>query len=202
MANDSQIYVIDDDDAVRDSLGFALECAGFSVATYESARAFLDTISILGRGCIVTDVRMPEIGGIELLRRLNALNIDWPVIVITGQADVHLAIEAMRRGALDLIEKPCDDLILLGAVRTALSWGRSDVPVDADVTATRKRISDLSMNERQVLDGLVAGKSNQTIANELGIGVRALELLRANVMTKMQTASLLALVRTVLIATR
>lgn len=202
MANDPQVYIVDDDDAVRDSLAFVLECAEFSVATYESARVFLDAIPMLGRGCIITDVRMPEIDGIELLRRLNVLDLDWPVIVITGQADVRLAVEAMRRGALDLIEKPCDDVILLGAVRSALSWGRSDVAIDAGIAASRKRISDLSVDERKVLDGLVAGESSQAIANELGISVRALELLRANVMTKMQTASLIALVRTALIATR
>lgn len=202
MGDDRQIYVIDDDEAVRDSLAFVLECAGFSVATYESARVFLDAIPMLGRGCIVTDVRMPEIDGIDLLRRLNALSVDWPVVVITGQADVHLAVEAMRRGALDLIEKPCDDVILLGAVRTALSRNESDIAMDAEAAASRQRISDLSVVERKVLDGLVVGESSQAIASELRISLRALELLRANVMTKMQAPSLVALVRTVLIATR
>jgi two-component system, LuxR family, response regulator FixJ len=121
MASDPVIYVIDDDDAARQSLAFLLESARFAARPYDSARTFLDAILAIETGCVITDVRMPEIDGIELLRRLKSLKVGWPVIVISGHADVPLAIEATKQGAVDFIEKPYDGSALLGALRTALS---------------------------------------------------------------------------------
>ena len=121
MASNPVVHVIDDDDAARDALAFLLESANFSVHAYESAKAFLNAIPAAEVGCVITDVRMPEINGLELLRRLKSRGIGWPVIVITGQADVPVAIEAIKSGAVDFIEKPYDAEVLLGAVRFTLN---------------------------------------------------------------------------------
>ena len=197
MADRDLVHVIDDDDAVRESLAFLLKTAAIDVRTYDSAAAFLSVAKTQLSGCIVTDVRMPEMSGIDLLRRLGEMKLDLPVIVITGHGDVPLAVEAMKMGAAEFIEKPFDDDIILSAVRSALDRSR-----DAGGRATeRARIADrvalLSQRERQVLDGLVAGLPNKTIAYDLGISPRTVEVYRANVMTKMEANSLSELVRMV-----
>ena len=150
--------------------------------------------------CIITDVKMPEVDGIELLRRLRERNIGWPVIVITGHADIPLAVEAMKQGALDFIEKPYDSEVLLGAVRAALSSHAQSAARESEKAEIRERMANLSPRERQVLEGLVAGHPNKIIAYDLGISDRTVEIYRANVMTKMQAASLSQLVRMALIA--
>jgi two-component system response regulator FixJ len=193
------VHVIDDDDAARQSLTFLLGTARFASRAYESAKAFLDAIPSVEGGCIITDVRMPDIDGIELLRRLKNLKISWPVIVITGHADVPLAVQAMRQGAVDFIEKPYDSEVLLGAVRAALTSHEKDAARHSEMAEIREKIAGLSPRERQVLDGLVAGHPNKIIAHDLGISDRTVEIYRANVMTKMQAKSLSHLVRMALL---
>jgi len=199
MASDPVVHVIDDDDAARDALGFLLSAANFSIRTYESAKAFLDAIPTTEAGCVITDVRMPEITGLELLRRLKGRGIGWPVIVITGQADVPVAIEAIKTGAVDFIEKPYDAEALLGAVRFALSGHANDAR-DAQRTEIQQKLATLSPSERLVQEALVEGRSNNSIADDLDSSVRTVEVHRANVMTKMQARSLSHLVRMTLLA--
>ena len=168
MADEASVHMIDDDEAMRDSLAFLLQTAHVPVRTYDLAVAFLATLPDIRSGCIVTDVRMPEIHGLELLRRLKGLGVHLPVIVITGHGDVPLAVEAMRLGAVDFLEKPFDDDVLLAAVRTALTKGQKDGQLHAEKAEAISGRS-LSQREREMLDGLVAGKPNKVIAYDLGI---------------------------------
>jgi two-component system response regulator FixJ len=195
MTSDPVVYVIDDDDAARDALTFLLGASGFPVRGYASAQAFLEALPSLAAGCVITDVRMPDIDGIELLRRLRSNGIGWPVIVITGHGDVPLAVEAMKLGALDFIEKPYDADALLEAVRSALMAQATNAKRDTERAEVEERLATLSARERQVLDGLVAGQPNKIIAYDLEISPRTVEIYRANVMTKMQAKNLSHLVR-------
>jgi two-component system response regulator FixJ len=194
------VHVIDDDEAVRQSLAFLLRANEIEVQTYESGTAFLGVAPQLKSGCVITDVRMPEMSGIELLRRLKELKLFLPVIVITGHGDVPLAVEAMKFGAADFLEKPFDDEVLLAAVRSALNRQDSDSKRQAERAAIDDRLAALSNREREVLEGLVAGRANKQIAFDLGISPRTVEIYRANLMTKMQAASLSELVRMALTA--
>jgi two-component system response regulator FixJ len=200
MPNDGIVHVIDDDDALRESLAFLLKSAKVPAATYESADAFLARLQEVQGGCVVTDVRMPGMSGIDLLKRLRELNNPIPVIVITGHGDVPLAVEAMKHGASDFLEKPFDDDLLLGAVKAALANQAVDSERQALRSEIAQRLTQLSTRERQVLDGLVAGHPNKTIAYDLGISPRTIEIYRANVMTKMEAGSLSDLVRMALTA--
>ncbi|HEX2552706.1 MAG TPA: response regulator FixJ [Microvirga sp.] len=200
MAGDAVVHVVDDDVAVRQSLSFLLASDGLPVRLHESAVAFLEAVKDAVAGCIVTDVRMPGIDGIEFLRRLRGRGITLPVIVMTGHADVPLAVEAMKQGAIDFIEKPFDDDLFLAAVRTALQRHEQSARHEGQKAEVLARFEALSERERQVLDGLVAGKANKVIAYDLGISPRTVEIYRANVMTKMQAGSLSELVRMALIA--
>ena len=193
------VHVIDDDEVVRQSLAFLLSSAGLAVRVHESAVAFLDVLPEVQEGCVVTDIRMPQMDGLELQRRLHEMRTALPVIVMTGHGDVPLAVEAMKAGAIDFIEKPFDDEILLSAIRSALARRARDSERDARRAAIRDRIQRLSEREREVLERLVAGKVNKVIAYELGISPRTVEIYRANVMTKMQADSLSDLVRMVLV---
>jgi two-component system response regulator FixJ len=200
MPSSPIVHVIDDDDAVRDALAFLLKTAQFDVRTYETARSFLESTQDLSSGCVVTDVRMPEISGIELLRRLREGGSDIPVIIITGHGDIPLAVEAMKFGAADFFEKPYDDDALLAAVRSALNRKESADKQKALRAEINARLDTLSNRERQVLEGLVAGKPNKIIAFDHGISPRTVEIYRANVMTKMNASSLSELVRMAIIA--
>jgi two-component system, LuxR family, response regulator FixJ len=200
MSSDGMVHVIDDDQAVRQSLAFLLGTMNIAVCTYESAVAFLDALPNVEPGCIISDVRMPEVDGIELLERMRNLDSNMPVIMITGHGDVPLAVEAMKAGAVDFLEKPFDDEVVLAAVRSALDQQRKDSRREAERSETQHRLASLSERERQVLDGLVAGHPNKTIAYDLGISPRTVEIYRANVMTKMNAASLSELVRMALVA--
>ena len=193
------VYVIDDDEAARNSLAFLLKAAKLEVKTFESAAAFLEVASDIKSGCVITDVRMPEITGTDLLRRLKDLKIALPVIVITGHGDVPLAVEAMKLGAMDFLEKPFDDEALLASVGAALKRDQSDSQRQSEREDIEKRLAALSNRERDVLDGLVAGHANKQIAFDLGISPRTVEIYRANLMTKMQAGSLSDLVRMALI---
>ncbi|HXN43584.1 MAG TPA: response regulator FixJ [Xanthobacteraceae bacterium] len=199
MPGNSVVHVIDDDEALRESLAFLLGTARVEVRTYESATAFLDALPRAEPGCIITDVRMPGISGVELLRRLKSLEAAFPVIVITGHGDVPLAVEAMKLGAVDFLEKPFEDDALIAAVQSALGRHEHDARRAADKAETFERIVSLSARERQVLEGLVAGNPNKTIAFDLGISPRTVEIYRANVMTKMKATSLSDLVRMALL---
>ena len=199
MTSDHVVHVIDDDDAARDALAFLLGAENFSVRAHASAKSFLDALPAWQAGCVITDVRMPEISGLELLRQLKAREINWPVIVITGQADVPVAIEAIKSGAVDFIEKPYDAEVLVDAVRLAFNGQANDIR-DAQRTAVQEKLTALSPHERQVLAALVDGRSNNSIADELDVTVRTIELHRASVITKMQATSLSHLVRMMLLA--
>jgi two-component system response regulator FixJ len=194
------VHVIDDDQAMRESLAFLLSTVGLEVQTYESAVAFLKVAREVDAGCVITDVRMPELSGVDLLRQLRELKLAIPVIVITGHGDVPLAVEAMKIGALDFLEKPFDDEVLLASVRSALSQLDQDQKRRAERGEIEARLASLSNRERDVLEGLVAGHANKQIAYDLGISPRTIEIYRANLMTKMQAASLSDLVRMALIA--
>jgi len=200
MQATSLVHVIDDDDAVRESLSFLLKTARIEVRTYESAAAFLSALPKIEAGCIVTDVRMPGLSGIDLLRRLKELNVSMPVIVITGHGDIQLAVEAMKIGAADFIEKPFDDNALLAAIKSALGDWKKDARKETERAQLSEKIATLSNREREVLEGLVAGKQNKIIAYDLAISPRTVEIYRANVMTKMEATSLSELVRMALLA--
>jgi two-component system response regulator FixJ len=200
MSEEQIVHVIDDDDAVRDSLSFLLRAAGFEAKTYESATLFLEAVKAGVAGCVITDVRMPDMSGLDLLRHLQRLAVRLPVIVVTGHGDVQLAVEAMKLGAVDFLEKPFDDERMLDTVRTAIEGRPGDAARTPEQDAILERLASLSQRERQVLDGLVAGHPNKTIAYELGISPRTVEVYRAHVMTKMQANSLSELVRMALIA--
>lgn len=197
MTTDAIIHVIDDDAAVRDSLAFLLETADLTARTYESAIDFLAEPE-RPPGCIVTDVRMPDMTGIELARRLRDSGSVEPVIVITGHADVPMAIEAMRAGVVDFIEKPFDDEVLLASIHRVLDQSRKATSADAERRAIAVRLDTLSPRERDIVDGLVKGHANKVIAFDLGISPRTVEVYRANAMTKMHAGSLSELVRMVM----
>jgi two-component system response regulator FixJ len=198
--SDSVVYVVDDDDAVRESLEFLLSSSQLPVRTFNSASAFLTSLPPMPSGCVITDVRMPDLSGIELLKRLMELEIRMPVIVITGHGDVPLAVEAMKLGAVDFFEKPFDSDKIVAAVRNALSDWEKDADREAEKADLHHRLATLSARERDVLTGLVAGNPNKTIAYDLGISPRTVEIYRANVMTKMKAGSLSELVRMALLA--
>ena len=195
MSDSFVVHIVDDDEAVRQSLAFLLSTAGIPVRVYESATSFLASLASLQSGCLITDVRMPDMTGIDLLQRLRAKNIRLPVIVITGHGDIPLAVEAMKSGALDFIEKPFTEEAILRAVRAAGDRGKQLGRRSEEEALVAGRLASLSERERQVLDGLVAGHANKTIAHDLGISPRTVEVYRANLMTKMQAKSLSELIR-------
>jgi len=196
MATETLVHVIDDDEEVRRSLAFLLASAGMNASVHADAADFLRTLAAAGpSGCVLTDVRMPGMTGIELLRHLGAEHADIPVIVMTGEGDVPIAVEAMKIGALDFLEKPFDDEALLAAVRNALGVWEKGTRREAERQRYRRRIEALSGRERDVFEGLVAGHSNKAIAHMHGISPRTVEIYRANVMAKMEASSLSELVR-------
>ena len=197
MSPSGRVYVIDDDAAMRDSLDFLLGSAGFNVRLFDSAQIFLNELPDLAFGCVVTDIRMPGIDGIELLRQLNTGTgaRKLPVIVMTGHGDVPLAVEAMKLGALDFLEKPFEDDRLVGMIETAFSENQSGAKTEAFATDMAARVASLTQRERQVMQGLVTGQSNKVIARQYDISPRTVEVYRANVMTKMQAGNLSELVR-------
>jgi two-component system response regulator FixJ len=200
MPSKGLVHVIDDDVGVRESLQFMLKAAKYDVRAHDSAVSFLAVFTPAEQSCVVTDVRMPEMSGVELLRKLKEMSVDTPVILVTGHGDVSLAVEAMKAGASDFIEKPFAEERVLKAIEQALNKYRAHGEIVAQRAVVLQRIQTLSQREREVLDGLVAGSPNKVIAHELSISPRTVEIYRANVMSKMDAGSLSELVRMVLLS--
>jgi two-component system, LuxR family, response regulator FixJ len=197
--SEAVVHVVDDDESARESLAFLLEAADFEVVSHASPLALLEALPLDGAGCVITDMRMPDMTGLELVRELNARGSRVPIIMITGHGDIPLAVEAMRSGVADFIEKPFGESRMLDALNRALE---ATPPTSAahgqasDETAlVRQRLETLSERERQVLDGVVDGQPNKVIARELGISPRTVEIYRAKLMAKMHADNLAALVR-------
>lgn len=199
MATDAVVHLIDDDEDVRQAVAFLLTTSGFAVRVYESAVAFLEALPSVQPGCIVTDVRMPAMDGLALQRELRARGIGLPVIVMTGHGDVALAVEAMKGGAVDFIEKPFSDDAMLSAIRLAIDQHARDAHRDDEIATIKARLDSLSPREREVLDGLLAGLPNKTIAYDLKISARTVEVHRANLMMRMGAHSVADLVRMVFV---
>lgn len=197
MPSEPIVYVIDDDESARHSLEFLLDVAGIQVRSFASADDFLKAAPPLAGACVVTDVRMPGTSGIQLVEELKRRGAQVPVIVITGHADVPLAIQAMKAGVADFIEKPFDDAVMLSAIRDTLARQAGDARAQEERQAILERIATLSPREREVMEGLVAGQANKAIAFDLDISARTVEVYRAHVMTKMQAKTLSELVRMV-----
>jgi two-component system response regulator FixJ len=195
MPDKPKVYVIDDDVAMRDSLNFLLDAANYEVMLFDNAGNFLEKLPSLDFGCVVSDVRMPGIDGIELLKRMKALDSRFPILIITGHGDVPLAVEAMKLGAVDFLEKPFEDDRLIGMIDTAIRQGEPVAKDEAVIREIALRVAALSPRERQVMEGLISGLSNKMIARNYDISPRTIEVYRANVMTKMQANSLSELVR-------
>jgi two-component system response regulator FixJ len=189
------VHIIDDDPVVCHSIRLLLETEGLETRTYFTALDFLAAIGPDDCGCVVTDVRLPGMSGVELLTHIAARRLNLPVIVITGQADVPLAVRAMKQGAVDFMEKPFRDATLIASVRKALQRNFVSPEQGAAAQEIRARLATLTSRERDVLDGLINGKSNKSIAQELGISFRTVEIYRANLMKKTQAGSLPELVR-------
>lgn len=192
------IYIVDDDAAVRDALRLLLATEGYSVATFPSAPALLASVTSDSVGCVIADVRMPEVSGLELLAELRRRDLRLPVIIITGHGDVPLAVEAMKSGAVDFLEKPFDDEALFESVKRASSQGAVVQLRHAEERKTADKLMMLTKREREILERLAEGRSNKVIAHELGISVRTAEVHRANVMTKMRAKNLAELIRMVI----
>ncbi len=191
------VHVVDDDAAVRGSLRFLLESAGYAVVTHATAEAFLRVAARQRAGCLLTDLRMPGLGGLALQQRLHEIGLRIPVVVMTGHGDVATAVQAMKGGALDFLEKPFDDERLLAAVARALEAGRARAAETAAADDATRRLETLTPREREVLEGLVAGQGSKAIARTLGASPRTIEVHRLRVMEKLQVHSLPDLVRLV-----
>ncbi|MGF1563628.1 MAG: response regulator FixJ [Geminicoccaceae bacterium] len=190
MASERTIFVVDDDEAVRESLGMLLEACDYYVELFASAREFLERVQADRTGCLLLDVRMPDISGLELQTKLNAEGFTLPVIIMTGHGDVPMAVQAMQQGAVDFIEKPFTDDVITQSIEKALAKA-----APADIAEAATRLKTLTPRERDVLEHLVVGQPNKVIAYELGISPRTIEIHRARVMEKMHARSLSHLVR-------
>jgi two-component system response regulator FixJ len=196
----SNIYIVDDDHAVRESLQLLLETSGYSVQVFASARDFLEIAQSLEFGCLIVDLQMPEMDGLELQRQLQALGVTLPAVVVTAHGDIATAVRAMRAGAIDFVEKPFTTEALQSGIRMALAQRPKPSGADQLRQAIRERLKILSPREREVLDGMVAGHPNKVIAYRLSLSPRTVEIHRARVMDKMQARSLSELVRLALAA--
>lgn len=194
-----RVHVIDDDAGLREALAFLFEVNGVDADFHVSADAFLEALPVAS-GCVLTDVRMPGRTGLELVQELKVRGVDLPVVVMTGHGDVPLAVEAMKAGVVDFIEKPFGDDVLLKAVRSALARLRSNGCAESEGASAETRLSGLSPRERDVLGGVVAGKPNKVIAHELEISPRTVEIYRANLMTKTGARNIAELMRIALAA--
>ena len=191
----ARVYIIDDDNAVRDSLSVQLEAAGYGVTSFASAREFLKAAASLPLGCVVSDVQMPDLDGMELQKRLTEMQLNFPVIIMTGHGDVALAVRAMKAGAVDFIEKPFDERAILESIDHAQSRFAAQRANDAVEATARDKLASLTPREREVFEEMVRGKQNKVIAFDLDISPRTVEVHRARVLEKLAARSLSELVR-------
>jgi two-component system response regulator FixJ len=198
MSNE-YVFIVDDDPAIRDSIRMLLDAAGLTTRGFNSAEAFLADASTK-RGCLIADVRMPGMSGLDLLEEIGCRQLNLPVIVMTGHADIPLAVRAMKAGAADFLEKPFDGARLTESVRRAVELGRRTHPQNEETRTAKKLLTHLSSRERTVLERLVEGQPNKAVAHELGISPRTVEIHRAHIMLKMYASNLADLVRAVLMA--
>jgi len=200
MTNQRTVHIIDDDAGVRDAVGLLLRTEGFRILPYDSAPAFLKAAQARPEGCVVTDVRMPGMNGIELIARMKEEHIALPVVVLTAHADVPLAVEAMKLGAADLLEKPFADDALIEAINAALNRQTAEDNKSRESHEIKHRLASLTRRENEILAGLLKGLSNKVIAHDLGISIRTAEVHRANIMAKMRAGNLAELVKMALAA--
>ena len=190
MTDEQLIHIVDDEESVRKSASFLLRTSGFETRTYPSGTAFLREAETAPPGCILLDIRMPEMDGLEVQRELNARRVAMPVIVLTGHGDIGIAVQAMKAGAVDFLEKPFEKEHLLEAIAAAFARMAEDEDSGAAQRAAQMRVDALSPREQDVLRGLVRGHPNKTIAYDLGISPRTIEVHRANLMGKLKARSL------------
>ncbi len=194
-ASEQIIHVVDDDEALRDSMTWMLEGNNYKVATYESAEAFLRVISPAMAGCVVLDVRMPGMNGLELFEELGRRRCTLPVVFITGHGDVPMAVSALKKGAVDFIEKPFSEADMLRLIEQCLTLERDNRDKRLQEADTVRRLDHLTQREREVLELIIIGKLNKQIADVLGISIKTVEVHRARVMEKMGVNSLAELVQ-------
>ncbi len=198
-ATEQLVYVVDDDEALRDSLAWLVESKGYRVRQFESGEAFLAAWNPAMAGCLVLDVRMPGMSGLELYERLNGAGSTLPVIFITGHGDVPMAVSALKQGAVDFIEKPFQEGDMTRLIEHCMALDREQRSRLRQVVDVRRRLAQLTLREREVLDLIVAGKLNKQIADQLGISIKTVEVHRARVMEKMEAGSLAELVQAVMV---
>ena len=194
------VYIIDDDNAVRDSLSIQLDAAGYEVESFASAVDFIKAAASIPLGCVVSDVQMPDMDGLELQKRLNEMQLHFPVVIVTGHADVAIAVRAMKAGAVDFIEKPFEEKAILDSIEIAQSRFAARRESDAVEATARGRLTSLTPREREVFEEMVRGKQNKVIAFDLDISPRTVEVHRARVLEKLEARSLSELVRLALAA--
>jgi two-component system response regulator FixJ len=195
MSEQEQVYVVDDDEAVRDSIGMLLETVDIPYVTYPDAQSFLEEVDASKVNCLVLDIRMPGMSGLELQEKLAAMKVEVPIVFITGHGDIPMAVEAMRRGAVDFLRKPFRDQELLDRIQEALSRDAENRDHAADSESVMEQVADLTPREQEVFKRVATGQANKVIAIELGISERTVEIHRSNVMQKTSSRSLADLVR-------
>lgn len=200
MPSNPVVYIVDDDSAIRDALSFLMKSIGFESKAYASAETFLNQANFDRPGCLVVDVRMHGMSGLELQQVLNERGIALPVIIITGHGDVPMAVQAMKAGAVDFLEKPYDNEVLITRIRQSLEDATKEQNKESRIAEAKARLAQLTPRELEVMNLLAEGKHNKIIANELNISVRTAEAHRAKVMKKLQADSLSDIVRIALIA--
>ena len=196
----STVYVVDDDKLARESLEWLIESVGLPVKTFDSGQAYLDDYDKSSTGCLVLDVRMPDISGLDLHAKLKQDGCTLPVIIMTGHADVEMAVRAMKAGVYDFIEKPYNDSLMLERIQSAIAFDLDNRKEQERINSVKDRIETLTPREQEVLKYVLKSTANKVIASELGISIKTVELHRSNLMSKMQASSVTELVRLALIA--
>jgi two-component system, LuxR family, response regulator FixJ len=200
MTTKRMIHLVDDEEAIRQSTGFMLRAAGFDVTTYASGDEFLEAVGSTAPGCVLLDIRMPGTDGLEVQRLMVERGIDLPVVVLTGHGDISLSVRAIKRGAIDFLEKPFEKIPLLRAIEEAFERLTGTKPGDADAAGAIQRLAVLTPRERDVLEGLVRGQPNKITAYKLGISTRTVEVHRANLTNKLNVRSLSDVLRLAFVA--
>ncbi|HRP34801.1 MAG TPA: response regulator FixJ [Gammaproteobacteria bacterium] len=199
-SSEATVFIVDDDEAVRDSLGLLLRSAGYRARCYAGARDFLKAFDPRDYGCLVLDIRMPGMTGLELQKHLAEIGCNIPIVFITGHGDIPMAVEAVRQGAVDFLQKPFQDQELVDRINDAMKLAAEQREGELERLEILDRIESLTAREKQVMGQVVLGKANKVIAGDLGVSQRTVEIHRARVMEKMQANSLAHLVRMVMVA--